>query len=201
MTRAARRIVSFLPSATEMIYALGLEESLFGVTHECDWPIDAQRKPVVVTSVLPTQEMSQKEIDEAVSARLKGGESLYSVDEALMRQIAPDLIVTQNLCQVCAPSGNEVTRLLASLVTKPEVLYLTPRTIDEIFDNVRTLGEATGSSKRADALIADGRSKLARIEARTRGARRLRVFCMEWLDPVYCCGHWVPEMVRIAGGI
>lgn len=201
MTRVARRIVSFLPSATEMIYALGLEESLLGVTHECDWPIAAQQKPVVVTSVLPTLEMSQREIDDGVSARLKGGESLYRVDEAQMREIAPDLIVTQDLCQVCAPSGNEVTRLLASLQTKPEVLYLTPRRIDEIFDNIRVLGAATGRSTRADALIADGRAKLARIEARARNARRLRVFCMEWLDPVYCCGHWVPEMVRIAGGI
>src|SRR5215472_6665794 len=142
----AKRIVSFLPSATEMIYALGLEKSLFGVTHECDWPPAAQRKPVVVTGVLPTGEMNQHEIDAAVSARLRGGESLYRVDEALMRKIEPDLIVTQDLCQVCAPSGNEVTRLLASLTTKPEVLYLTPRTIDEIFDNVRALGAATGRS-------------------------------------------------------
>ena len=200
MTRPARRIVSFLPSATEMICALGLEDSLFGVTHECDWPLAAQRKPVVVSSVLPTREMSQLEIDTAVSARLKGGDSLYRVDEPLMRRIAPDLIVTQDLCQVCAPSGNEVTRLLVSLPTKPEVLYLTPRTIDEIFDNIRALAEATGRSAAAEALIAKGRDTLARIEARTRSAGRPRVFCMEWLDPIYCCGHWVPEMVRIAGG-
>ena len=197
----AKRIVSFLPSATEMIYALGLEERLFGVTHECDWPPAAHRKPVVVTSVLPTQEMKQSEIDAAVSARLRTGESLYRVDEALMSEIAPDLIVTQDLCQVCAPSGNEVTRLLVSLATKPEILYLTPRTIEEIFDNVRALGETAGRALEAGSLIADGRAKLARIEARTHNARyRPRVFCMEWLDPVYCCGHWVPEMVRIAGG-
>src|SRR5215471_10270265 len=107
----AKRIVSFLPSATEMIYALGLDENLFGVTHECDWPPAAQRKPIAVTSVLPTKEMSQSEIDAAVSARLRARESLYRVDEALMRRIGPDLIVTQDLCQVCAPSGNEVSRL------------------------------------------------------------------------------------------
>ncbi len=201
MTRPARRIVSFLPSATEMIYALGLDEDLFGVTHECDWPLAAQQKPVVVTSVLPTQEMHQREIDDAVSARLRSGESLYRVDEALMREIAPDLIITQDLCQVCAPSGNEVTRLLASLVTRPDVLYLTPRTIDEIFDNISAIGDATGRSLTADSIITEGRARLARIEDRTRNARRPRVFCMEWLDPVYCCGHWVPEMVRIAGGV
>ena len=196
----AQRIVSFLPSATEMIYALGLEKSLFGVTHECDWPLAAQKKPVVVSSVLPTQSMSQREIDIAVSARMRSGESLYRVDETLMRRIAPDLIVTQDLCQVCAPSGNEVTRLLSSLATKPDVLYLTPRTLDEIFDNIRTLGDAADKADRAATLIAQAREELARIEARTRAAARPRVFCMEWLEPVYCCGHWVPEMVRIAGG-
>src|SRR5262252_4978249 len=106
----AKRIVSFLPSATEMIYVLGLDESLFGVTHECDWPLAARKKPVGVTGVLPTPEMNQRDIDEAVSARMKNGEILYRVDETLMRKIAQDLIVTQDLCQVCAPSGNEVTR-------------------------------------------------------------------------------------------
>jgi iron complex transport system substrate-binding protein len=201
MTWPARRIVSFLPSATEMIYALGLEERLLGVTHECDWPPAAQKKPVAVRAVLPVEAMNQREIDEAVSARMRAGESLYRVDEAFMREVAPDLIVTQDLCQVCAPSGNEVTRLLTALETKPEVLYLTPRTIDEIFGNIRALGAASALEETAEQVISDARGRLARVAEKTRGARRKRVFCMEWLDPVYCCGHWVPEMVRIAGGI
>jgi iron complex transport system substrate-binding protein len=201
MTAPARRIVSFLPSATEMIYALGLEDRLLGVTHECDWPPAAQKKPVAVRSVLPVETMTQREIDDAVSARMRAGESLYQVEEAFMREVAPDLIVTQDLCQVCAPSGNEVTRLLVSLETKPEILYLTPRTIEEVFGNIRALGAATGREEKAEQVIDGARVRLARVVEKTRGAPRKRVFCMEWLDPVYCCGHWVPEMVRIAGGV
>jgi len=197
----ARRIVSFLPSATEMVYALRLEDQLFGVTHECDYPWAARDKPVVVRSVLPIEEMSQHEIDAAVTARLRDGLSLYQVDETRMREIRPDLILTQELCQVCAPSGNEVAQLLASLSPTPEVLWLTPHSLDQIFDNLRRIGEATGTLARAEALIAVGRARLNRIAARAATAStQPRVFCMEWLDPVYCSGHWVPEMVAFAGG-
>ena len=200
MIKPARRIVSFLPSATEMLYALGLGDELRGVTHECDFPPDARTKPVVVRSVLPVETMSQREIDVAVSKRLKDGESLYRVDEALMRDIAPDLILTQDLCQVCAPSGNEVIQLLTSLLDKPQILWLTPKSLDQIFDNLREIGAATGREVEAREVIAAGRARLERIAAMTRTVNRPRVFCMEWMDPVYCCGHWVPEMVRIAGG-
>lgn len=196
-----RRIVSFLPSATEMTCALGLSDQLFGVTHECDYPPQVMEKPVVVRNILPIESMSQAEIDVAVTQRLRDGLSLYRVEEALMQDIAPDLILTQDLCQVCAPSGNEITQLLKSLPSKPEILWLTPKSLDQIFDNLRDLGAATGRSEIAETLIADGRARLARIEAITRAlVSRPRVFCMEWMDPVYCCGHWVPEMVRIAGG-
>jgi iron complex transport system substrate-binding protein len=144
---------------------------------------------------------SQSEIDAAVTQRLRQGLSLYQVDETLLRDIAPDLIVTQDLCQVCAPSGNEVAQVLNSLPNKPKILWLTPRSLDEIFDNVRELGAATGRSRQAEEIIADGRERLERIAAQTsRLSDRPRVFCMEWIDPVYCSGHWVPKMVRIAGG-
>jgi iron complex transport system substrate-binding protein len=196
-----RRIVSFLPSATEMACALGLSDQLLGITHECDYPPQIMGKPVVVRGVLPIESMSQAEIDVAVTQRLRDGLSLYRVEEALMQDIAPDLILTQDLCQVCAPSGNEISQLLTSLPSKPQVLWLTPRNIEEIFGNLRELGEATGRSETAEALIAGGRARLAKIEAATRAlVSRPRVFCLEWMDPVYCCGHWVPEMVRIAGG-
>jgi len=119
-----------------------------------------------------------------------------------MREIAPDLILTQDLCQVCAPSGNEVSQLLKVLPSQPQILWLTPKSLEQIFDNLRDLGEATGRSHIAENLIAEGRARLEKIEAAARAApSRPRVFCMEWMDPVYCCGHWVPEMVRIAGGI
>lgn len=199
---APQRIVSFLPSATEMVYALGLGDRLVGVTHECDYPPEAASKPVVVRNVLPVESMSQEEIDTAVTARMRDGLSLYQVDERLMQELAPDLILTQNLCQVCAPSGNEVTQLLKSLSKKPEILWLTPKTLEQIDDNLRDLGRATGTPDRAEELIAKGKSRLDEVEAVTsKLSYRPRVFCMEWLDPVYCSGHWMPEMVRLAGGI
>lgn len=199
---SAPRIVSFLPSATEMAYALGLGDQLVGVTHECDYPSEAKSKPVVVRNVLPIERMSQPEIDAAVTQRMRDGLSLYQVDEKLLQDLAPDLILTQNLCQVCAPSGNEVTRVLDLLPKKPQILWLTPKSLEEIFDNLRELGEATGRLREAEELIASGRATLEEIAAGTRNlSHRPRVFCMEWLDPVYCSGHWMPEMVEIAGGV
>ena len=198
---AAQRIVSFLPSATEMTCALGLIDRLMGITHECDYPSEIKDKPIVVRSVLLTEQMNQQEIDSAVTERLRSGLSLYQVDESLMRDIAPDLILTQDLCQVCAPSGNEVSQLLKSLPSKPQVLWLTPKSLEQIFDNLRELGQATDRLPEAEVLIAAGRTRLEKIAAVTRTVSyRPRVFCMEWIDPVYCSGHWVPEMVGLAGG-
>jgi iron complex transport system substrate-binding protein len=199
---SGQRIVSFLPSATEMACALGLGDQLLGVTHECDYPPEAVLKPVVVRGVLPIESMTEHEIDVAVSERLRDGLSLYRVDEALLRDIAPDLILTQDLCQVCAPSGNEVEAVLKLLPSAPRVLWLTPKSLGEIFDNLRELGFATDRSREAEALIAAGRARLESIASVTRTiAHRPRVFCMEWTSPVYCSGHWVPEMVRLAGGV
>src|ERR1700694_865477 len=139
-----RRIVSFLPSATEMVCALGLGEQLIGVTHACDYPPEIKGKTIVVRSAIPIESISQSEIDSAVTQMLRNGQSLYRVDETLMREIAPDLIVTQDLCQVCAPSGNEVAQVFDSLHSKPKILWLTPKSLEQIFDNLRELGAATG---------------------------------------------------------
>jgi iron complex transport system substrate-binding protein len=196
------RIVSFLPSATEMACALGLGDQLVGITHECDYPPEVAGKPIVVRNVLPIEKMSQPEIDVTVTQRIRDGLSLYQVDEKLLRELAPDIILTQDLCQVCAPSGNEVTQALELLPKKPQILWLTPKSLAEIFDNLRELGQATGRVKEAEELIAAGRERLEKIAAATRNvANRPRVFCLEWLDPVYCSGHWMPEMVEIAGGV
>lgn len=196
------RIVSFLPSATEIACALGLEESLLGITHECDFPPEVRTKPVVVRNVLPIELMSQSEIDRAVAERMRAGLSLYQIDESLLREIAPDLILTQDLCQVCAPSGNEVSQVLKSLPKTPQIVWMTPRSLSEIFDNVRDLGAATGRTAEAHALVNDCTTRLAALfERMSKAATRPRVFCMEWLDPVYASGHWVPELVKIAGGI
>jgi iron complex transport system substrate-binding protein len=198
----ALRIVSFLPSATEMACALGLADQLVGVTHECDYPQEIKGKQIVVRSALPVENMSEQEIDRAVSERLRNGQSLYRVDEQLLRELAPDLILTQDLCQVCAPSGNEVSQVLNALPCKPQILWLTPKSLDEIFDNICQLGAATGRSEQADALIEDGRAQLDEITTITHTLQyRPRVFCMEWLDLVYCCGHWCRKWSawRVAG--
>jgi len=196
------RIVSFLPSATEMAYALGLANDVVGITHECDYPAAVKGKPVVVRNVLPIETMSQSEIDVAVAQRMRDGLSLYQIDEALLRELSPDLILTQDLCQVCAPSGNEVSQVLNALPKKPQILWLTPQSVDEIFENIRDLGTATGKTKEAESLIDYCQRRLASLrEVTAKATKQPRVFCMEWLDPVYASGHWVPELVKFAGGI
>ena len=196
------RIVSFLPSATEIACALGLAESLVGITHECDYPPEIKSKPVVVRNALPIEKMSHSEIDRAVAERMSEGKSLYEIDEQLLRELAPDMILTQNLCQVCAPSGNEVSQVIKALPKAPQILWLTPQSIGEIFDNVRELGAATGRTSEAESLVNDCLRRLESLSERTKSvAHRPKVFCMEWLDPIYASGHWVPELVKIAGGI
>jgi iron complex transport system substrate-binding protein len=197
-----RRIVSFLPSATEMVCALGLEDQLVGITHECDYPASVRGKPIVVRSAVPVETMTEAEIDKAVTERLRNGLSVYEVDDRLLRDLAPDLILTQDLCQVCAPSGNEVTHALNLLPKKPQVLWLTPKSLQQIADNVSEIGAATDRIDKAKEMNAATFAALDQIAEVTRGfSSRPRVFCMEWIDPVYCSGHWVPEMVKIAGGV
>jgi iron complex transport system substrate-binding protein len=198
----AQRIVSFLPSATEMVCALGLEDRLVGITHECDYPASVKDKPVVVSSAVPVENMTEAEIDKAVSERVQAGLSVYQVNEVLLRQLAPDLILAQDLCDVCAPSGNEVSRALQILTEKPEVVHLSPKSLAGIMQNLRDVGQAAGHAEAAESWISLAAQKLEGIAATARKLpSRPRVFCMEWLDPLYCSGHWVPEMVRIAGGI
>jgi len=195
------RLISFLPSATEMVFALGLGERLVGVSNECDFPAAAKTKPVVVKLVLPLEKMSLCEIDAAVAERIGSGQNLYQVDERLLEQLAPTHILTQALCQVCAPSGNEITRALATLPVKPQILWFTPHSIGEIFSDLRELGAATGRLAQAEELKAAAHARLQNvIEGTKKVPRRPRVLCLEWIDPYYCCGHWVPEMVELAGG-
>ena len=185
-----------------MACALGLADSIVGITHECDYPPEIKSKPVVVRNVLPLEKMSQSEIDRAVAERIRDGQSLYQIDEQLLRELAPDLILTQNLCQVCAPSGNEVSQVIKALPKAPQILWLTPQSLSEIFDNLRELGAATDRTAEAEALVNDCHARLERLINRTKTiSHKPRVFCMEWLDPVYASGHWVPELVKIAGGI
>ena len=196
------RIVSFLPAATEMVYALGLGDQLVGVSHECDFPAEAKTKPVVVRPALALETMSLSEIDAAVAERIGSGGSLYQVDEELLRALKPDVILTQNLCQVCATSGNDLASALKLLERQPEIVWMSPHSLAEILENIPELGRVTDALSIADRFVEGCRKRLDAIASRTGDiARRPRVFCMEWADPVYCAGHWVKEMVHIAGGV
>lgn len=198
------RIVSFLPAGTEIVHALGAGAEVVGRSHECDYPAGVRALPVVSKPALDLDGLSQTEIDAAVADRLRSGDSLYVVDEHLLNDLKADVILTQNLCRVCAPSGNELTRVLAALPTNPAVLYLTPRTLAEIDENIVAVGEAIGRAAEARALVARLKERLDRIrratEERLQHAARPRVSFLEWTDPLFSAGHWVPEMIEIAGG-
>ncbi len=195
------KIVSFLPGATEMIYALGLGNQLVGVTHECDFPVAATEKNIVVRNTIDMRDFTQEEIDTAVKKALHEGKSLYAVDEARLKEIAPDLILTQDLCQVCAPSGNEVSHLLQHLPKKPEILWLRPSGLADIFENLRQVGRATGQEMAAKEYLLGLQNRVDVIKEKLSGLKTpSKVFFMEWLSPPYCGGHWVGEMIDIAGG-
>ena len=194
------RIVSFLPAATEITYALGAGADLVGRSHECDYPPQVRSLPVVSKPALPLEGLSQKEIDRAVATHLATGESLYRVDEVLLDELHPDIVFTQDLCQVCAPSGNELGRALNELSQPPQVLSLTPRNLAEIAENILAIGDATGRNEAARQLVEESRNRIDRVVAAVAGAPRRCVTFLEWTEPLFCGGHWVPEMVTAAGG-
>jgi iron complex transport system substrate-binding protein len=195
------RIVSFLPAATEMICALGLADQLTGVSRECDYPAEVSGKPVVVRCAMDLSSLNLKQIDQAVSERAAQGKSIYAIDENLLRKISPTLIVTQDLCQVCAPSGNEASKALTALRPKPEILYQTPHSFEDVLNTLIQLGEKTGTSAKAEKLVQQMRQRISQITAVTAALPPVKVFFMEWVDPIYCGGHWVPEMISWAGGM
>src|SRR5271156_4900474 len=197
---ASMRIVSLLPSATEILYALGLGDSVVGVTHECDFPPEAATKPALIRSRVDPH-APPAEIDRQVSELVSQGESIYAVDAELLASLKPDLIVTQDLCHVCAASPDDLATALTRFQRPPRVLTLTPHSLDDVWDDVLTVGEATGADAIARNLVANLKHRVARIESlASQATHRPRVLCLEWLDPYYVAGHWVPEMVVRAGG-
>jgi iron complex transport system substrate-binding protein len=194
------RIVSFLPAGTEMVHALGAGNELVGRSHECDYPTSVTRLPIVSRPALDLDGASPDAIDAAVAARMGSGETLYAIDEVLLRDLRPDVILTQNLCRVCAPSGDELTRAVRKFSRRPEVLFLTPRTVGEITANVLDVGRAIGRVEEADTLIRSNQERLARVRTAIKNAPLRRVVFLEWTDPLFCGGHWVPEMISLAGG-
>jgi iron complex transport system substrate-binding protein len=196
---SALRIVSFLPAATEMIYLLGLADHLVGRSHECDYPEQAKDKPVIVDCALDLSTMSMAQIDVEVSKQLSSGKSLYKVDEAKLRAAAPDLLVTQNLCQVCGPAGNEVSQVLKTMTASPKIIWQTPRSFEEVLDAVRALGKETGTEDKAKDWLETATSRVRRVSAASKILKKVRVSFLEWVDPVYCGGHWIPQMLEWAG--
>lgn len=195
------RIVSLVPDATEIAFALGLGDSLVGVTHECDWPPEAASKPVVVRTAMPSDVAERSAaIDAFVNARAETGEPMYEMDFDLLRELKPDLLLTQSLCDVCAVSQSLVGRAVEALGGRVELVVLSPGTFDEVLGDVVTVGRATGRGAEAERLVAGLRARAAAVEERAWPRPAPRVVVLEWLDPPWACGHWMPEMVAMAGG-
>ena len=194
------KICSLLPSATEILFALGLGEQVVGVSHECDFPAEARRKFVLIKSRVSHTE-SAAEIDRQVREFLARGESLYSVDFEVLAEIEPDLIVTQDLCHVCAATPDDLASALAHLPRLPRVLTLNPHSLADVCADIRSVGAATGRSGEADAVVAQFERDIGQVECDVADLQRRSVVCLEWLDPPYVAGHWVPEMVTRAGGV
>jgi iron complex transport system substrate-binding protein len=195
------RICSLLPSATEIVFALGKGSSLVGVTHECDYPSETSQIPQVTRSNIPSG-IPSHEIDSTVSGVLDAEGSLYELNLPLLEKLRPDLILTQRLCDVCAVSYDRVQEAAKSLKSQPAVLNLEPRSLDDILETIVTVGKAIDSEARARAVRERLQQRIDAVRHKTRTlAHRPRVFCMEWVDPPFCGGHWMKELVDIAGGI
>jgi iron complex transport system substrate-binding protein len=192
------RIVSLLPSATEIVYTLGLEGHLVGVTNECDWPPQARTVQVVSRSALPAT-TEPAEIDRLVSASIGCGQPIYRLDTDAIRDLRPDLVLAQDLCAVCAVPSGHITQALDILGCPAEVISLDPSSLEEVLEGVLQVGKATGAEQRAHEVIAGLRERLARVQATVEGLERPRVFALEWGDPPFNGGHWVPEMLQVAG--
>jgi iron complex transport system substrate-binding protein len=193
------RIVSLVPAATEMLFALELGDHVVGVTHECDYPPEARELPRVTRDTLP-RGLTSAEVDAAVKERTLRGESIYELDTERLHELRPDLIVTQALCRVCAVSYDDVRELAEEIDSQPMVLALDPHTVGEVLGDARTIAQATDAKDEAVDLIRECSERIDRVRLAVRTARRPRVAALEWLDPPYAAGHWTPQLVEYAGG-
>lgn len=193
------RIASLLPSATEMVCALGLADSLVGISHDCDYPPEIRSKPVL-SEALVTTDLPSGMIAARIRGQIHKGKSVYHLDESQLAHLRPDLILTQELCTVCAPSYTLVQQAAKVLDASTKIVSLEPRGLLDILDNILLLGELTRAEQQAEALASAMRARIARVRVAAAGLATPRVVCLEWLDPLYAGGHWMPEMVTIAGG-
>lgn len=196
---SAKRIVSFLPSATELVYELGAEENLVGVTHECLYPKDAKTKLRIINSVFDPEKMTSKQIDDRVSELTKEGKDIFTVNEENLKKANPDLIIAQGTCAVCAAYTNEVNKALQILRQRPLVVVLDPHTVGDILDSVIIIAQKIGKEREGKKLVESLKKRINFIKSKVSNAPS--VLCIEWIDPFFTSGHWVPQMIEIAGGI
>jgi iron complex transport system substrate-binding protein len=193
------RIVSLVPHATELLFALGLGDDVVAVTHECDFPAEVRQLPHITRDVLPAG-LSAAEIDAAVRERTEQGKSIYELDEGRLSALEPDLIVTQALCQVCAVSYDDVVKVAERIPSAPKVISLDPKTLGEAMGDIRTIAQATGVRDTALDLVTRQRARIDAVRRAVKGAEPVPVAALEWLDPVFVAGHWTPQIIELAGG-
>lgn len=195
-----KRIVSFLPSATEILYDLGAGDQVVGVTHECSFPSDAKSKPRVIHSSFDPNKMKSSEIDQKIVSLVREGADIYVIDDEVLKKADPDIIVAQGLCEVCSPFTKEVDRAVSILDKKVEVVVLDPHNLDDILSNILQVGRTIGKVEKAGKLVNDFSERIKYVKKNAPKSRK-KILCIEWLDPPFTAGHWVPQMVEIAGGI
>jgi len=195
----SERIVTFLPSATELIYSLGAEDRLFGVTHECNYPSDAKTKPRVISSVFDPASMSSKQIDDKICQLMSEGKEIYSLNKENLLSAKPDLIISQNICEVCSAHTEHVNMAVEMLEKKPEVYTMDPHDVGEILVSIKDISRIIGKEKEGSRLIDSLSKRLEFVKGKTF-EKRPKVVAIEWVDPFFTSGHWIPEMIEIAGG-
>ena len=198
-----KRIVSILPSATEIICLLGLEQNLVAISHECDYPESIRGRPRVTKPLLDTLSMDSRSIDEGVLSAVKSGAPLYAIDQDLLERLAPDLVIAQELCHVCATPFDAVSNAVNKLPARPELISLAPHTLENVLEDIRRIGIVTGRTLMASQVIEELERRINLVKERCANSvqRVPSVFCAEWLDPLYNSGHWMPELVEYAGGV
>lgn len=203
VSKSPKRIVTLLPSATEIVCALGLGDRLVGVTHECDYPPEITRLPQVTRSRVP-KNLSSREIDDCVRTQLQQNDALYSLNMPLLEELAPDLLITQALCDVCAVSEKEVSLASRQITSQPEVINLEPMSLNDVFSTITAIGEATGILASSENYVQSLKSRVKQVINRSRQIGKLQrpaVAFLEWIDPPFNAGHWTPELIELAGGI
>jgi iron complex transport system substrate-binding protein len=199
-----KKIVSFLPSATEILYELGADSHLIGVTHECNYPEEAKLKPRIINSAFDTSTMSSKAIDDKIVELFSSEKDIYIINGDFLKELRPDIVIAQGICEVCAPFTKEIKRALSILGYNPEVIILNPADMSDIFDNIYEISKSVGKIKEGQNLVKSLEDKINNIKIITELKNKKflsKILCLEWLDPFFTAGHWVPEMVEIAGGI